>query len=209
MSLEELLSKEITFLQENLELKGSYEIKKYVFRRKNFSIELYYGIKHKILTLNYNTKNNKYNIKVLYNDNTLEYITSLEEEKAKKLLLITKKLLEKSPTLEEIKSLLKNKVEKNFYYGYDIINKEHFEIFYYNTQNQETINYDSRSYNFTIEYNYKNKKYSVRGRIPVNIKSILEKEKVSDKNSFIQYYKLRIKRKINYLERTIRETLLE
>ncbi len=209
MSLEELLSKEITFLQENLELKGSYEIKKYVFRRKNFSIELYYGIKHKILILNYNTKNNKYNIKVLYNNNFLEYFTSLEEKKAKKLLLITKKLLEKSPTLEEIKILLKNKVEKNFYYGYDIINKEHFEIFYYNTQNQETINYNSKSYNFTIEYNYKNKKYSVKGKIPVNIKTILEKEKVSEKNSFIQYYKLRIKRKINYLERTIRETLLE
>ncbi len=207
MSLEKILFEEINFFEKNLELKGSYEYKKYVFKRKNFSIELYYGIRHKILTFNLNTKNNKYNIRVLYDNNTLEYKTLLEEEKAKKLLFLSKKLLYKSLSLKEIQLLLQNKVEKNFYYGYDVINKEYFEIFYYNTQNFKVTTYSSKNYNFTIEYDYKNKKYSLKGKIPVNIKNILEKEKVSDKNSFIEYFKTRIKRKMFFLKKTLKETI--
>lgn len=205
MSLENIILNSTTIIEEELKTKGSYEIKKYSFKQKNFNIELYYGIRHKILKISYNTKNNKYNITILYNNNSLEYKTTLEEEKIKKLLYLSKKILERNVSLKSIIKKVEEKNIKNFYYGYDIINKEYFEIFYSNTNNFKTIIYTSKKNYFEIIYNYKTKKYSYKGKIPFNITKILEEEKVSDKYSFIEYFKKRTVRKIKKAKKTLEE----
>ncbi len=211
MSLEKILLKEIKFIEQNTKEKGSYIEKKYFFKRKNFNIELNYGIKHNIIILRYTTKNKNYNIKILYEKNKLleqlEYKTTLEEKKAKKLLDLSKKILEKTITTKKLEEKLLEKIEskKNnqFYYGYDTINKEEFELFYTNTKNFRTTTYKSKKYHFTIEYHYKNNTYTYEGKIPINIQNILEREKPSKKNDIITYFITRTKRKIKKLKQLL------